>query len=314
VEATLASIVAAASPLVYAVVGETMTEKAGVVNLSLEGTLRLSAMTGFAVSFVTGSVLLGFLAAAGVGMLIASIVAFASIELRLNQIAVGFVLTLLAIELSSFLGDPYVGQQGRGVRSMPIPLLSDIPFLGKVLFDHNLSVYGSYLVIAGAYLFIFKTRRGLDMQGVGERPEAAFARGIPVNRLRYLYTMVGGALAGIGGAAFSLDVQLGWREGLTAKNYGWIALAIVIFGGWNPIRAAFGAYLFGVLQTVALKLQPVFPGLSQILPLLPFALMIFALVLVYLRLFRDLADRHPFLRRLLSADPPSALGTAFHRE
>lgn len=313
-EATLASIVAAASPLVYAAIGETITEKAGVVNLSLEGTLRLSAMTGFAISYVTGSVLLGFLAAAGVGMLIASIVAFASIELRLNQIAVGFVLTLLAIELSSFLGNPYVGQQGPGVPSMPIPLLSDIPFLGKVLFDHNLSVYGSYLVIVGAYLFIFKTRRGLDMQGVGERPEAAFARGIPVNRLRYLYTMVGGALAGIGGAAFSLDVQLGWREGLTAKNYGWIALAIVIFGGWNPIRAAFGAYLFGVLQTVALKLQPVFPGLSQILPLLPFALMIFALVLVYLRLFRDLADRHPLLRRLLSADPPSGLGTAFHRE
>jgi general nucleoside transport system permease protein len=313
VEATLASIVAAASPLVYAAIGETIAEKSGVVNLSLEGTIMLSAMTAFAVAFDTSSVLLGFLAAAAVGMVIAGIVAFASIELRLNQIAVGFVLTLLAIELSSFLGDPYVGQQGRPVPSMPIPLLADIPFVGKILFDHNLSVYGSYLVIVGAFLFIFKSRRGLEMQGVGERPEAAFARGIPVNRLRYLYTMIGGALAGIGGAAFSLDVKLGWREGLTS-NFGWIALAIVIFGGWNPIRAAFGAYLFGVLQTVALKLQPVFPSLSQILPLLPFALMIFALVLVYLRLFRDLSDRHPLLRRLLSADPPSALGTAFHRE
>ncbi len=134
----------------------------------------------------------------GVAALIASIVAFASIELRLNQIAVGFVLFLLAIELSGFLGDPYVGRQGRGVPSMPIPLLSDIPFLGTVLFEHNLSVYGSYLVIVGAYLFIFRTRRGLEMQGVGERPEAAFARGIPVNRLRYLYTIVGGALVGIG--------------------------------------------------------------------------------------------------------------------
>ena len=312
-DATLASIVAAASPLVYAAIGETIAEKAGVVNLSLEGTIMLSAMTGFAVSFETGSVPLGFLAAAGVGALIASIVAFASIELRLNQIAVGFVLTLLAIEMSSFLGDPYVGQRGRGVPSLSIPLLSDIPFLGRVAFDHNLSVYGSYLAIVGAYLFIFRTRRGLEMQGIGERPEAAFARGIPVNRLRYLYTIVGGALAGIGGAAFSLDVKLGWREGLTS-NFGWIALAIVIFGGWNPIRVAFGAYLFGALQTVALKLQPVFPGLSQILPLLPFVLMIFALVLVYLRLFRDLADRHPILRRLLSAEPPSALGTAFHRE
>ena len=312
-EATLATIVAGASPLVYAAIGETIAEKSGVVNLSLEGTIMLSAMTGFAVSFETNNLLLGFLAAAGVGALIAAIVVFSSIQLRLNQIAVGFVLTLLAIELSSFLGDPYVGQQGRGVPSLPIPLLSDVPFLGRVLFSHNLSVYGSYLVIVGAYLFIFKSRRGLEMQGVGERPEAAFARGIPVNRLRYLYTIAGGALAGLGGAAFSLDVRLGWREGLTS-NFGWIALAIVIFGGWNPIRVAVGAYLFGALQTVALKLQPVFPGLSQILPLLPFALMIFALVLVYLRLFRDLADRRPILRRLLSAEPPSALGTAFHRE
>ena len=313
-EATLATIVATASPLVYAAIGETITEKAGVVNLSLEGTMRLSAMTGFAVSMTTDSVVLGFLAAMGVGALIASIVAFASIELRLNQIAVGFVLTLLAIELSSFLGDPYVGRQGRGVPSMSIPLLSEIPFLGKVLFEHNLSVYGSYLVIVGAYLFIFKSRRGLEMQGVGERPEAAFARGIPVNRLRYLYTIVGGALVGIGGAAFSLYVQLGWREGLTAKNYGWIALAIVIFGGWNPIRVAFGAYLFGVLQWAALQLQPVFPSESQILALLPFPLMIFALVLVYLSTRRDLGGRRSVLRRFLSAEPPSALGTAFHRE
>jgi ABC-type uncharacterized transport system permease subunit len=279
----------------------------------LEGTIMLSAMTGFAVSLGTNSVALGFLAAAGVGALIASIVVFASIQLRLNQIAVGFVLTLLAIELSSFLGDPYVGRQGRGVPSMPIPLLSDIPFLGRVLFQHNLSVYGSFLVIVGAYLFIFKTRRGLDMQGVGERPAAAFARGIPVNRLRYLYTVLGGALAGIGGAAFSLDQKFGWREGLTS-NFGWIALAIVIFGGWNPIRVAVGAYLFGVLAWVALELQPVFPSESQILNLMPFPLMIFALVLVHLSTRGDFADRHPILRRLLSAEPPSALGTAFHRE
>jgi general nucleoside transport system permease protein len=313
VEATLASIVAAASPLVYAAMGETIAEKAGVVNLSLEGTIMLSAMTAFAIGVTTGSVLLGFLAAMAVGAIIAATVAFASIELRLNQIAVGFVLTLLAIELSSFLGDPYVGRAGPSVPAIDVPLLSRIPYLGRIFFQHNLSVYGSFLAIAGVYLFMFHTRRGLEMQGVGERPAAAFARGIGVNRLRYVYTILGGAMAGLAGAAFSLDVKLGWREGLTT-NFGWIALAIVIFGGWHPIRVAFGAYLFGILQTVALKLQPVFPGVSQILPLLPFALMIFALVLVYLRLFRDLADRHPLVRRLLSAEPPGSLGTAFHRE
>lgn len=309
----LASIVAAASPLIYAAVGETITEKAGVINLSLEGSIMLSALAGFAASFVTGNVVVGFLAAIGVAVAIAAMVAFAGIELRLNQVAVGFVLTLLGIELSDFLGNSYVGLAGEQVPPLAIPGVSDIPFLGKVLFDHNLSVYGSYLVIVGAYLFIYKTRRGLELQGVGERPEAAFARGIPVNRLRYLYTIIGGALVGVAGAAFSLDQRAGWREGLTS-NVGWIALAIVIFGGWHPVRAALGAYLFGALQLAATKLQPILPSVSQVLGLLPFVVMIFALVVVYLKWFRDLGDRFPALRRILAGDPPSALGTTFQRE
>ena len=311
--AELASIIAAASPLIYAVVGETITEKAGVINLSLDGSIMLSAMTGFAASFITGSVWLGFGAAVVVSALIAALVAFASIELRLNQIAVGFVLFLLAARLSSFLGNPYVGQQAAHVSPMPIPGLSSIPFFGKVLFSHNLSVYGSYLALIGSYLFLYRTRRGLELQGVGERPEAAFARGLPVNRLRYLYTVIGGSLVGVAGAAFSLDVKLGWRDGLTT-NFGWISLAIVIFGGWNPMRAALGCYLFGALQLTALKLQPVFPALSQILPVMPFVLMILALLLVYMDAFRHLADRRPGLRRLLGGEPPSAIGTAFRRE
>jgi ABC-type uncharacterized transport system permease subunit len=311
--ASVASVVAAATPLVYAVVGETISEKAGVINLSLDGSIMLSAMTGFALSYVTGNVFVGIAAAIAVSAIIAAIIAFASIELRLNQIAVGFVFTLLAAKLSAFLGDPVVGQQAAHVEPMSIPLLSKIPFFGRVLFDHNLSVYGSYLALGLAFWFIYKTKRGLELQGIGERPEAAFARGVPVNRLRYLYTIIGGAFAGLAGAAFSLDVQLGWRENLTL-NYGWIALAIVIFGGWNPVRAAIGCYLFGALQTMALKLQPVFPDLSQILPILPFALMIFTLLLVYMDSFRRLGDRHPGLRRFLASDPPSAIGTAFRRE
>jgi simple sugar transport system permease protein len=309
----LATIVAAASPLVYAVVGETIAERAGVINLSLDGSIMLSAMSGFAVSFLTGSVWLGLIGAIGVSAGIAALIAFSSIRLRLNQIAVGFVLTLLAADLSGFLGDSFVGEQAAHIEPMAIPWLSDIPFVGPVLFDHNLSVYGSYLAIAAAWYFLFKTRRGLELQGVGERPEAAFARGVPVNRLRYLYTIIGGAFVGMAGAAFSLDVQLGWRENLTL-NYGWIALAIVIFGGWHPVRAALGCYLFGALQLVALKLQPVRPDLSQILPILPFALMIFTLLLVYLDSFRRLGDRHPKWRRLLASDPPSAIGTPFQRE
>lgn len=314
-EATFATIVAAAAPLIYATMGETITEKAGVINLSLDGSILLSAMTGFATTYVTGSVMLGFLAAMVVSMVIAALIAFASIELKLNQIAVGFVLTLFAAKLSSFLGKSYVGVRGTHVPHFEIPWLSDIPFFGKVLFDHNLSVYGSFAALILAYLFIFRTKPGLELQGIGERPEAAFARGIPVNKLRYVYTIVGGALVGLAGAAFSLDVKFGWRENLTL-NFGWIALAIVIFGGWHPVRAAFGCYLFGALQVVALKLQPV-PALqsfSQILPILPFVLMIFTLVIVYLDSFRRFGERHPRWRRLFASDPPAGIGRVFERE
>jgi ABC-type uncharacterized transport system permease subunit len=313
VEATLASIVLYASPLVYAVVGETIAEKVGVVNLSLEGTIMLSAMTGFVTALLSHSVVVGFLAAMAVGAIFAAIVAFASIELRLNQIAVGFILALLGVQLSSFIGDPFVGRQGQAVPPLAIPGLSRIPFVGHALFGQDLMVYGSYLAIIGAYLFLFRTGRGLELQGAGERPEAAFARGIPVNRLRYLYTIVGGALAGAAGAGFSLDVILGWRTGLT-QNFGWIALAIVIFGGWNPVRAAAGAYLFAALEVAATKLQSALPSVSQVLPLMPFVMMILTLVLIYLPWFRRLADRHPPLRHALAGDPPSGLGTSFRRE
>jgi simple sugar transport system permease protein len=312
-ENTIASIIAAATPLVYAVVGETISEKAGVINLSLDGSIMLSAMSGFATAYVTGSVLVGFAVAVVVSAAVAALIAFSSIELRLNQIAVGFVLFLLCSRLASFLGDGVVGKPLDGVPHLAIPGLSEIPFLGKVLFDHNLSVYGSFVALALAYWFIYRTRHGLILQGIGERPEAAFARGIPVNRLRYLYTVIGGAFVGLAGAAFSLDVKLGWREGLT-QNFGWIALAIVIFGGWNPIRAALGCYLFGALQWLALELQTDLPNLSQVLPMLPFVLMIFTLVLVYLDWFKRLGERHPTWRRLFAGDPPSGIGTAFRRE
>jgi len=273
----------------------------------------LSAMTAFVTAVVLHSVLLGFVAAMAVGALMATVIAAAAIELRLHQIAVGFVLYLLGVSLSSFLGQNYVGRELAGVPHLAIAGLSHIPLLGPVFFRQDLMVYGTYVLIIGATYFMFRTRRGWEMQAVGERPEAAFARGLQVNRLRYMYAAIGGGLAGIGGAAFSLDVILGWRQGLT-QNFGWIALAITIFGGWNPARAAMGAYLFGALEVTALKLQPVLPSLSHILPLMPFVLMILILVLIYLPAFRRATDRHPALRRVLAGDPPTALGTAFRRE
>jgi len=312
-EAALASILAASAPLIFATIGETITEKSGVINLSLDGSILLSAMTGFATAYLTGSVWLGFAAAAVVSLLVALLVAYASISLRLNQVAVGFVLTLLCADLSSFLGNPFVRIQGPSVPHLPIPILEDVPFIGPILFDQDPVVYGSILAIIAAYLFMFRTRRGLALQGIGERPEAAHARGVPVNRMRYVYAAVGGALVGIAGAAYSLDVKLGWSYRHTA-GLGWIALAIVIFGGWHPIRAAFGAYLFGALQVLALKLQPVLPNLSQVLSTLPFPLMIFTLLLVSSDSLGRLLDRWPAVRGVLRSEPPSALGTHFEQE
>ena len=312
-EATLHSIVFAAAPLVYATMGETITEKSGVINLSLEGSLRFSAMVAFVVAFSVGHAAVGFGAAMLVGGTFAAVIAFSSIKLKLNQIAVGFVLAVLGVALAIFLGDNFVGIRGEQVPSWPIPLLSDIPFIGEVLFSHDLMVYGSFVAIGFTWWHFYRTRPGLNLQGIGERPEAAFARGINVNKLRYFYTILGGAMVGLAGAAYSLDVKLGWRETLTL-NLGWIALAIVIFGGWHPLRVALGCYLFGALQVAAFQLQDVLPDLAQVLPIAPFPLMIVALVVVYSPWFGRLGDRFPRSRGLLASEAPGAIGTVFERE
>jgi simple sugar transport system permease protein len=308
--ATIASIVAGASGLMFATMGETISEKAGVINLSVDGSMMLAALAGFVVAVQTGNVWLGLPAAAAVGTLVALIVAFGSIKLSLNQVAVGFVLFALCTELSRFLGQSYVGRPPVAVPAWEIPGLSSIPFFGRVMFDHNLIVYLAYLTVIAIYLFMYRTRRGLELQGLGERPEAAHSRGVPVNRMRYLYTALGGALIGIGGAAYSLDIKLGWSDRPT-RNLGWIVLAIVIFGGWHPLRAAIGVLLFGALQAYAINLIPEFPSLSQVLPSIPFPAMILVLVIVNWKALLKWLDRYPFLRAILRSDPPTAIGTRF---
>jgi simple sugar transport system permease protein len=309
----LAGIVAAASPLVYATIGETISEKAGVINLSLDGTILLSAMTAFAAASVSGSVVVGFAAAVAVSMTASAIVAFSSIRLRLNQIAVGFVLFILGRQLANFLGNSYVGVSGPKVPAWDVPLLSDVPWIGEILFTHNVSVYGSYIVVGLAYWFIYRTRPGLELQGVGERPEAAFARGIAVNRLRYLYTLVGGGLVGVAGAAVSLDQIAGWRENLTT-NLGWIALAFVIFGGWHPLRVAAACYLYRGLLFVAGQFQETFGDFLQVLTQLPFLLMILMITLINTEWFKRLGDRYPRWRNFLASSAPAGSGSVFVRE
>ncbi|WP_374687456.1 ABC transporter permease [Promineifilum sp.] len=314
--AVLASIVLQASPLTIAVCGEILTERAGVVNLSLDGTMLMAAMTGFVVGLKTDNVWLGFLAAAAVGAIFAAIVAVGSIRLRQSQVAIGFVLALLGDDLSAFLGQNYTRMRGVTAPHGGIPLLKDIPILGPLFFDQDIVVYFAMALVVVTWWWLNRTQPGLRLRGSGERPAAAFARGVDVNRVRYLYTILGGALVGLAGAAYSLNVKIGWSDG-HVRGFGWIALAIVIFGGWSPIRGAFGALLFGATKALATVLQRVFPEVSVVaFNSIPWLLMILVLLAVgsdYTERFIKAMPKRwqQPLRRVLRVSPPMALGTPF---
>lgn len=320
-----ASIIAQTAPIILAILGETITERVGVINLSLDGTMLISAMTGFVIALTTKEalggndtvpVLMGFAAAGLVGALVALLIAWGSIRLRQDQVAIGFVLTLLLADLANFIGQSYTRIPGPRVSHMPIPLLSQIPILGTLFFNHDLFVYFTVFMVAFTWWWLYRTQQGLRMRGVGERPESAFMRGVSVNRLRYLYTALGGVLVGLAGAGYSLNVKLGWSDNHIA-GFGWIALAVVIFGGWHPVRGAVGALLFGITRYLATELQQTFTGVPTVLfGTLQWLLMLGVLLLVS----GDVAERllmiapEPLKRpvaRILRVAPPQALGQTF---
>jgi simple sugar transport system permease protein len=311
---TLASIILASAPLIIAVCGETITERAGVVNLSLDGSMLMSAMTGFVVGLKTQNVWLGFLAGAAVGAFFAFIVAYSSISLGKSQVAVGFVLTLLGDDLSAFLGQNFTRIPGALIKRFAIPFLEDIPVIGPIFFKQDIVVYFAYVLVIFCWWFLYRTQPGLHLRSTGERPDAAFARGVNVRRMRYLYTTIGGALVGIAGAAYSLDVKIGWSDGHT-RGLGWIALAIVIFGGWSPIRGALGAILFGATKALATILQRTFPEVSVVaFNAIPWVLMIGVLLVVGSdfteRMIEYMPKRiQPALRRVFRITSPLALGS-----
>lgn len=323
----LAGVLASAGPLVFAAIGEAIIERAGVTNLAMNGLILLSAMGGFAVAIATKSVLLGFLAGAVIGGLVSGVVAFASITLKQSQVAVGFILALLCRDLSYFLGNPIMGMPGPRIGLATIPLLRDIPMLGPLFFKQDLMTYASFALILLAWLYINKTRPGLVLRGLGEKPAAAYARGVNVNALRYAYTIAGGALAGLAGPMYSLSIKAGWKGTITGLDgIGWIALAITIFGGWSPFRVALGAYLFALLQWLGIVLQPSMPGVpSQVLQVAPFPLMILTLLFVnvgnaeWVSITLAKLPEKPrralakFLRSI-NAKPPAALGTPFEKD
>jgi general nucleoside transport system permease protein len=314
----LAGVVAGAAPIVLATLGEAITEKAGLINLSLDGAILLSAMAAFVAAYLSRSTLAGFAAGALVGAALAALVAFFSLYLNQSQVAVGFVLTLTARDLAYFLGNPYARLTGPQAVVHPVPLLHKIPLLGIVLFNHSWPVYLSLALIGICWWTIYKTPAGLRLRGTGEHPQAAYARGIDPRKYQFVSAVIGGLLVGLAGATFALATKPGWGRPQGAEGTGWIALALVIFGGWHPLKVAAGAYLFSLLQVLGIYLQDWLPAVpAQVFQVAPFPLMIFTLLLISLtqkESLRHLAAQKPWLRPVLDAlsgNAPSALGKIF---
>ncbi|MEW6546150.1 MAG: ABC transporter permease [Bacillota bacterium] len=293
--------ITAGTPILFAALGEILAERVGVLNLGVEGMMLVGAVSGFLVTVRTGSPWLGLLASLVAGGLMALIHAVLSVGLRANQVVSGLALTLFGTGLSGYLGKPLIGVPAPlTFRPVKVPGLGDMPFLGPVVFGHDYLVYISYLLVPLLWFFLYRTRPGLHMRSVGENPAAADAMGINVVWTRYIYTVAGGMLAGAGGAYLSLAYAPTWLENMTAGR-GWIAVALVIFAGWNPLVALAGSYLFGGVDALGLRIQAVGTVVpSFFLSMLPYVFTILVL-LVSARGKRRLAA-------------PGALGLAYDRE
>ena len=278
--AFLASTAGSATPLVMAAMGELVTERAGVMNLGIEGMMLVGAVVGFMVTLGTGSMSLGLLAAMVAGMAMALIFAFLVLTLQTNQVATGLALTLFGLGLSAFLGRGLVGQTVAPMPHLSVPLLSDLPFVGPLLFRFDAMVYGSVLLALVISYLLARSRIGLVIRAVGESPHSAHAIGMHVVRLRYGAVLFGGAMAGLGGAYLSLALTPMWVEGMTAGR-GWIALALVVFATWKPRGVILGAYLFGGVTVLQFHGQGF--GLevpSEFLSMLPYLATIVVLVII----------------------------------
>ena len=254
----LASGVATGTVLLYATVGEIFSERSGILNLGVEGMMLIGAMSAYKTAAATGNAWLGLLVAMLAAGLISQIHAFITITLQADQVISGLALNFLATGISLVLGEGLTSLRDV-VPQLPkfsIPGLAQIPWLGGIFFDnHSIMVYIGYLFIPLAWYFINRTRPGMHLRAVGEYPAAADTLGIRVYFQRYLYVFVGGLLAGLGGATISLSISPGWFGGLTTAGQGWIAIGLVIFAQWNPVRAAFGGFTFGALRRLVLDLQ-----------------------------------------------------------
>mgnify|MGYP006280472503 CR=1 FL=1 len=275
----LAATVQSGTPILYATLGEILTERAGVLNLGVEGMMLLGALAAFWASLSTGSPWIGLLAGGTAAALLSGLHALVCLVFQGNQVVSGLALTILGTGLADFWGTPFIGRKAPGFGTLELPVLADIPVLGPIFFQQDILVYLSLLLPVAMWLFLGRTRWGLGLRSVGEYPRAAAAAGLPVLCYRAAGIMGGGFLVGLGGAYLSLAYTHLWTNGLTAGR-GWIAVALVIFAFWRPGRAIVGAYLFGGVMAFQLRLQAMGTNLpSSLLLMLPYALTIIVLAL-----------------------------------
>ena len=301
-ELVLLTVISAATPLLLAATGELVAEKSGVLNLGVEGTMLVGAVCGFLGAFYSGSWIIGVLLAAFAGMMMSILFGLLTLTFLANQVASGLALTLFGIGLSSLIGKPILGRPIDKLPAIDIPVVTDIPVVGPLLFSHDALIYISVIMVVAVHWFLYRTKPGLILRAVGESDIAAHSIGYPVIRIRYLAVMFGGVMSGLGGAFLSLSYTPMWVENMTAGR-GWIAIALVVFATWRPARVLVGAYLFGAVTILQLHMQGLgvqIPG--QILSMLPYLVTILVLVLMS----RDAA------RTKLNA--PACIGKIFHSE
>lgn len=302
----LASCVVAGTPLVFATVGELITEKTGHLNLGVEGMMLMGAVMGFFTGLQTANPGLALLSAALAGAGGALIYAFVTVSLKANQVVTGLTLTIFGTGFAQFVGEPLLGSMAPSeitafFTKVSIPVLGQIPVIGPIFFRQDVFVYLSYIVCAAAAVYMYKTRMGMNLKAVGESTAAADASGINVDLYKYVHILIGGALCGLGGAYLSLVRIPIWQENVV-NGRGWIAVALVIFVAWNPIKGFFGGLIFGGLSIIGLKFQAMGLGISQYLvDMIPYVATIVIVVI----------STH---KRKKESQPPGDLGNNYFRE
>jgi simple sugar transport system permease protein len=297
-EAIILSVLAASTPLLIAATGELITERAGVLNLGVEGMMIMGAACGFGGALATGSITLGAICGMLAGAALSLIFAMMALGLAVNQVASGLALTILGTGLSGLIGASFVGQRITPAPHLNIPGLTDIPFAGRILFGEDPFVYLSLLLVIGVWLFLYRTRFGLVLRAAGDNHTSAHALGYPVLQIRTFAVMFGGACAGLAGAYLPLAYTPFFIPGMTAGR-GWIALALVVFSSWRPGRLVAGAYLFGAVTILQLHTQALGLGIpSQFMSALPYLATVIVLVLIS-------------RARTGGSTAPAALGTVF---